>query len=76
MLSQQEFIDEILENIYPMATDIENRCLDLFNKQFSPGRGQTGLTGTNELDQTIQYLQSSICFLRRLAKEQHIEVSE
>ncbi|OGM10624.1 hypothetical protein A2Z67_00010 [Candidatus Woesebacteria bacterium RBG_13_36_22] len=74
MLSNHEFIKAIENSIYPKAAKIENECLQLFNKQFLPGRGPTGLTGRDELAWTIGLLKSSVSFLERLAKEQKIEI--
>jgi len=74
MLSNDEFVKSIKNNLYPKATELEAECLRLFNRQFSPGRGLTGLIGNNELDYTIHLLNSSISFLKRLAKEQNIEI--
>lgn len=72
MLSEHNFIKTIEDDIYPKAIEIENTCLEMFNKQFSPGRGATGFRGYNELDATIQLLESSITFLTRLAKEHNL----
>jgi hypothetical protein len=76
MLSNDEFVTTVEINLYPKAREIEATCLKMFNKQFSPGRGETGLRGSNELDFTICYLQSSINFLKKLAKEQNIKIVE
>lgn len=74
MLSNHEFVIAVRDSIYPKVVGVESECLQLFNKQFSPGRGPTGLPGSNEFTWTINLLKSSISFLERLAKEQKIEV--
>jgi len=68
MLSQHEFYKEIDENLFPKAQELEDECLKLFNKKFPPGRGQTGLTGSNEIDFTIGLLKSSINLLEAIKK--------
>jgi len=73
MLSNHEFVVAVRDSIYPKVVELENECLQLFNKQFSPGRGPTGVSGTNEFTWTIDLLKSSISFLERLAKEQKID---
>jgi hypothetical protein len=75
MLSNDEFIKSVENIFYPKATEIEQECLRLFNKQFIPSRGPTGLQGLNEIDFTIGLLQSSINFLKALAKEQNIKIN-
>lgn len=74
MLSEHEFITAVRDEIYPAVRSVENSCLKLFNRQFSPGRGPTGLIGMNDIDETIQLLGSSIAFLRRLAKDHAIKL--
>ena len=66
MLSEHELIQAIRKDLYPQAQSIESQCLDLFNQKYAPGRGPTGLTGTNELDFTICYLHSAANLLERL----------
>lgn len=72
MLTNHEFLIEVIQEIYPKVKSIEADCLQLFNKQFNPGRGPTGLTGTNELDWTVQLLRSSALLLDRIAMEHHL----
>ena len=69
MLGHQEFVDTVVKDIYPKTRELEGRCLELFNKHFTPGRGPTGITGNNELDFTICYLRSAATMLERLKQE-------
>jgi len=69
MLSNHEFVIAVRDSIYPKVVEIENECLQLFNKQFSPGRGPTGVRGGNELTWTLDLLRSSVSFLERFDKE-------
>ena len=75
MLSNHEFCQAV-EEIYPKVVEIESQLLELFNKQYLPGRGRgiTGFRGDNELHKTIELLQSSLAFLRSIAKKQNIDV--
>jgi len=66
MLSKEEFYKAVADNLYPKAREIENELLELFNKKYILGRGETGLTGSDEIDFTIGLLQSSINFLKKL----------
>ena len=70
MLGNQEFVDTVVKELYPKAREVEGRCLELFNKQFTPGRGPTGVCGQNEADFTICYLRSAANLLERLTQEQ------
>ena len=65
MLSEHEFTEAIRE-IYPKAKKLENKVLGLFNQKFCPGRGITGMTGINEYDFTINYLESTIAMLKKI----------
>lgn len=69
MLSSHEFITVVRDDIYPRAQRIEQDCLNLFNRHTIPGRGPTGVSGSNELDFTIAYLESATTFLRVLGRE-------
>jgi hypothetical protein len=68
MLSSHELVVAVRE-IWPEVQEIESKCLKLFNLQFQPGRGPTGVTGENELKWTIQYLRGSANFLERIGVE-------
>lgn len=76
MLSNHIFVEAVETSIYPTARKLEEECRALFNKQFVPGMGPTGVRGSNELAFTIGYLEASIAILKRLAKEQGIELPE
>lgn len=75
MLSEHELISEVRQ-LYPQVKEIEARCLDLFNKFLIPGRGPTGVAGTNELMFTIHYLRSSANLLERLGIEKGLILKE
>jgi len=70
MLSNHEFVVEVRDKIYPVVSKIEHEVLQMFNRQFCPGRGPTGFRGTNELDWTIDLLGSARTMLIRLGQEQ------
>ena len=69
MLSEHELIQAVRKDLYLQAQKIESQCLDLFNQKYTPGRGPTGLIGTNELDFTICYLRSAANLLERLRSD-------
>ena len=68
MLSEHELVQAV-KDLYPQAQKIESQCLGLFNQKYIPGRGPSGLTGTNELDFTIGYLRSAANLLERLRSD-------
>ena len=76
MLSNHELVTAFRDDLYPKIKEIENQCLNLFNKQLIPGRGPTGQIGTNELAFSIGLLLSSAAMLNRVAKEQNIEIPD
>ena len=76
MLSNHELVTAVRDELYPKIKDIENQCLNLFNKQLIPGRGPTGQVGTNELAFSICLLLSSAAMLKRVAKEQNIDIPD
>jgi len=76
MLSEHELIQAIRKDLYPQAQKIESQCLGLFNQKYTPGRGPTGLTGTNELDFTICYLRSAANLLERLRSDNKGPIGE
>jgi len=76
MLSNHEFVTEVRDKLFPVIRGIEKSCLDLFNKEFCPGRGPTGVVGSNEVAWVINYLMSAAAILRRLAQEHNIEVPD
>jgi len=76
MLSEHELIQAIRKDLYPQAQSIESQCLGLFNQKYTPGRGPTGLTGTNELDFTICYLHSAANLLERLRSDNKGPIGE
>ena len=76
MLSNHVLCEAIDTEIYPKAKEIQKLVFDLYRKQFA-GRilGPQGLTGSNELDFTIQILNGTISLLKAIAKEQKIEIT-
>ena len=76
MLSNHEFVTAVRDEIYLDVVKLEKKCLELFNKQYVPGRGPTGFYGNNEVAFTIQLLLSSASLLKRIAIEQKINLPE
>ena len=60
---QAKALDKYLEK---KIQEIEKECLDLFNQRFIPGRGPTGISGTDEVAFSICYLRSAANMLERL----------
>jgi hypothetical protein len=69
MLSNHEFVIAVRDIIYPKVRHLEEDCLELFNKHFTPGRSQTGVRGCNEIDFTIAYLESAARLLRAVGDD-------
>lgn len=65
MLSDHELVVAV-RKLYPEVQKIEGEVLSLFNQRFIPGRGPTGLSGTDEVAFTIDYLRSAANMLERL----------
>jgi hypothetical protein len=59
MLSDHELVVAV-RKMYPKIQEIEKECLDLFNQRFVPGRGPTGVLGTDEVAFSICYLRSPL----------------
>jgi hypothetical protein len=76
MLSNHTLCETVENNLYPRAKQIQQLVVDLYHKQFATSfPGPQGMTGSNELDYTIQLLDGAINLLLDIAREQHIEVS-
>lgn len=77
MISNHEFVVAVRDDIYPQVRELEEKLLKLFVSHVGL-RGPTAMPGdaNNEVAYTIRYLNSSIAFLKRLAKEHNIPISQ
>ncbi len=73
MISEHEFVTAVRDRICPSVREVEDACLALYNRAFSPGVGPTGLTGSGEIDETIQRLTVSATLLQKIAKHHGIK---
>ena len=75
MLSDHELV-EAVRKLHPKAKKIQEKCSELFKKKYPSERGGLiGLRGVDELDYTIQHLESSAAVLKRLRDERRGEVN-